>query len=156
MALFMKLPFAEGEARQAKHEGWVKLDLLQFEIDRSIAMEKGNLKAKAGGVPRFSEITIAKDLDMTSTALLRHLVGYDGGQDIEIHLVKGTQKSSEATVKYILKDALFTHYSVTCSGEIPYETLKIVYTGIEMKFYSYDASDRNVSSDNWVHQLAES
>lgn len=154
MALFMKLPFAEGEGLQAKHEGWVKLDLLQFEIDRSIAMEKGNLKAKAGGVPRFSEITIGKELDVTTTALLRNLVGYDGGQDIKIHLVKGSEKTSEATVKYVLKDALFTHYAVTCSGDIPYETLKIAYSGIEMKFYSFDASDRNVSSDNWVHQLA--
>jgi type VI secretion system secreted protein Hcp len=153
MALFMKLPFAESGAKQGKHAGWVKLDLFQFDVDRAIAMEKGGMAIRDKGVPRFSEVTISKELDATSTALLRNLVSTEGGQEIEIHLVKGSEKSSEATLKYKLKDAVFTHYSVSCSGDVPYETLRIAYSGLEMKFYAYDESERNVSSDNFVHEL---
>ncbi len=153
MALFMKLPFAEGGAKQGKHEGWVRLDLFQFDVERAIAMEKGGMAIRDKGVPRFSEVTVSKELDETSTALLRNLVSTEGGQEIEVHLVKGSDKVSQATLKYKLKDAVFTHYSVSCSGEVPYETLRIAYSGLEMKFYAHDQSERNVTTDNFVHEL---
>ena len=153
MAIFMKVPFAKGAAKYSKHEGWIKLDLFQFDIDRSISMEKGSLKSKAGGIPRFTEIVVGKYLDETTTALLNHLVGEEGGADIEFHLVMGSDKGSEATVKYKLKDGLFSEYSVNCTGEAPYETLKLTYSQMDMEFHPHDQGGGNVSTYKFSHIL---
>ncbi len=153
MALFMKVPFAEGGAKQEKHRGWIKLDLFQFDVERAMAMEKGSMQLRERGVPRFSEITVCKEMDSSSAATLQNLVGTEGGGEIEIHLVKGSEKSSEATLKYTFKDAAFSHYAVTCSGDAPYETLRISYSELEMKFYAHDEGDKNVTSYNFAHKL---
>ena len=155
MSMFMKVPFAEGAADYAGHEGWIKLDLFQFDVDRSIAMEKGSLKTKAGGITRFSEITICKNLDDTTTALLNHLIGYEGGCDVEVHMVMGSDKGTEATVKYKLTDTLFTNYSVNCSGDTQYETLQLVFSSMDMQFHPHGAAGKNVSKNKFFHQMGK-
>lgn len=155
MSIYMKVPFAEGSVEHATHEGWISLETFEFAVDRSIAMESGNLAAKVGGVPRFSEIIVSKYLEQTSTALLQHLMGYEGGKDIDIHVVMATTKDSHSAVKYALKDALFSHYSVVTTGERPVETLRIAYGQIDMEFHPHDKGGKSVSTYKFSHNLKQ-
>ena len=153
MSIYMKVPFASGSAGHAQHLDWIVLESFQFEIDRSIAMESGSMAAKAGGVPRFSQIAISKYLEESSTALLQHLVGYEGGVEIDIHLVIASKKGTDSTLKYRLKDALFSHYLVSSSGERPMESLMISYSELEMEFHPHDEGAKSVSTHKFAHDL---
>jgi type VI secretion system secreted protein Hcp len=149
----MKVPFAPGSAGQANHMDWIVLESFQFEIERSIAMEQGSMAARAGGVPRFSQIAVSKFLEEASTALLQHLVGYDGGVVIDIHIVIASKKGTDSTLKYRLKDAQVSHYVVSSSGDRPLESLMISYSELEMEFHPHDEGAKSVSTHKFAHNL---
>jgi type VI secretion system secreted protein Hcp len=145
MAIYMKVPYASGSVTATKYQGWIEVDSLQLGVDRSVAMETGSLKARASGVPRFTEFTITKYTEDSSPGILSELMTGTSGHTVEIAVVEVGDAPKEV-VKYILTDAIVSSYSVSASGESPHERLAFSYSAIEMAFTPRDKINKGAGA----------
>ncbi len=88
MAIYMKVPGADGSVTAAGYEKWIQLQSMQFGVGRYVGMDTGNLANRAEGLPNFSEVTVSKETDEASHALLNDAVLGKAGKKIEIAVVE--------------------------------------------------------------------
>ena len=99
---------------------------------------------RASGVPQFTEFTVTKQMEDSSPGILGELVSGTSGHTIEIAVV-GVEDKPKEVVKYRLTGALTASYSVSASGEDPYENLSFAYSSIEMAFTPRDSVNRGTT-----------
>lgn len=152
MAIYMKVPYATGSVTAAKYKNWIDLDSLDLGVERAISMETGSLKARASGVPKFTLFTVRKETEDASPGILSELLHGVSGQKVEIAVVEAGDQPKEI-VKYTLMDALVAAYSVSASGETPYESLSFAYSEIEMAFTPRDTANSGAAPTRVSYSL---
>ncbi len=128
MAIYMKVPGADGSVTASGYEKWIELDSMQFGVGRAVAMTTGNMANRASGLPSFSEITVSKETEDSTYGLLNEAVLGKEGKKIELAVVEPGDKPTEY-VKYVLEDAIVSSYSMSAAGGSgkPHESLSISY-----------------------------
>ncbi len=56
MAVFLYIPNIKGGATEKNHEGWVKVDSLQFGVGRHLNDPYGHASSRETGFPKVSEV----------------------------------------------------------------------------------------------------
>jgi type VI secretion system secreted protein Hcp len=141
MAIYMKVPGAEGSVTASGYEKWIELDSMQFGVGRMVTMDTGNLANRASGLPSFSEITVSKATDDSTYGLLNDAILGKDGKTIELAVVEPGDKPTEY-VKYELSDAIISSYSMSAAGDRPHESVSISYAKVEVSFTTHDKANK--------------
>jgi type VI secretion system secreted protein Hcp len=154
MAIYMKVPFAQGSVTAAGYTNWIHIDSLQLDIEKNLSMETGSLKQRASGVPHFSVFTVTKYTEDASPGLLDEVVHGMSGHVIEIAVAEAGDKPKEF-VRYKLTDAMPCAYCVSAAGESPHERLSFSYSKIEVAFTPHDTANRGSSPVRVAYDLSQ-
>jgi type VI secretion system secreted protein Hcp len=141
MAIYMKVPGADGSVTASGYEKWIELDSMQFGVGRMVTMDTGNLANRSSGLPSFSEITVSKTTDDSTYGLLNDAILGKEGKKIEIAVVEPGDKPTEY-VKYTLEDAIISSYSMSAAGDKPHESVSISYAKVEVAFTTHDKANK--------------
>lgn len=139
MAIYMKFDGIDGDVTTKGFEKWIDLSSMQFGVGRAITMTTGKAANRAHGAPSFSEITVSREFDMSSTGLLQSVVSGTDGKKVTIAIVETNGAELKKYVEYELEDTMVSSYSVSSGGGVPSESVSLSYTKITM---SYTASDK--------------
>jgi type VI secretion system secreted protein Hcp len=140
MAIYMQYDGIKGDVTTDGFKEWIDLSSMQFGVGRAITMTTGKAANRAHGAPSFSEITVSREFDMSSTGLLQSAVSGTDGKKVKIVIVESNGKDLKKYVEYELEDVMVSSYSVSSGGGVPAESISLSYTKITM---SYTASDKS-------------
>lgn len=154
MAIYMKVPGADGSVTSSGYEKWIELDSMQFGVGRSVSMVTGNIANRSAGLPSFSEVTVSKEMDDSSFGLLNEAVLGKEGKKIEIAVVEPGDKPTEY-VKYELEDAIFSSYSMSAAGSRPHESASISYSKVTVSFSTHDKANKAGGVPRVIYDLAK-
>jgi type VI secretion system secreted protein Hcp len=145
MAIYMQYEGIKGDVTTDGFKEWIDLSSMQFGVGRAITMTTGKAANRAHGAPSFSEITVSREFDMSSTGLLQSVVSGTDGKTVKIVIVETSGKDLKKYVEYELADVMVSSYSVSSGGGVPSESISLSYTKITM---SYTASDKAGKAGN--------
>jgi type VI secretion system secreted protein Hcp len=128
--LFLKSDLADfkGESTTAGYEGWIEIDSFQVGVGRGVSFSGGG-GAREATAPSFSEVTITKPTDQTSTAFWHNVtVGQDIGE-LRLFIPSGSR-----LIKIYLRDVLVTAVSWSAGGSgLPSESVSLNYTAFKVE-----------------------
>ena len=154
MAIYMKVPGADGSVTASGYEKWIELDSMQFGVGRSVSMITGNMANRAAGLPSFSEITVSKETDDSTFGLLNEAVLGKEGKKIEIAVVEPGDKPTEY-VKYELEDAIISSYSMSATGSRHHESASISYAKVTVSFTTHDKANKGGAVPRVAYDLTK-
>jgi type VI secretion system secreted protein Hcp len=153
MAVFLKIPGINGGATEKKHEGWVKVDSLQFGVGRSISAQVGSVSSREAGMPNVSEVHVTKPMDAASIELFGWSVSKYDAKKVVVDVVSTGRDDPFTT--YTLDNAVISGYSVSAAGDqMPTEAISFNFSKIEERFVPIGADMKPGSPVNKGYDLA--
>ena len=142
MAIYMKVPGADGSVTASGYEKWIELDSMDFGVNRHVSMETGNMANRAAGLPQFSEVVVTKETEDSTYGILNEAVLGKEGKEIELAVVEPGD-TPEEYIKYKLKDAIFSSWSMSAAkGGKPLESSAISFSFVEVAFTTHDKANK--------------
>lgn len=125
----------KGDSNVADHIDWITVDSCQFGVGRSISSSGGGTDRDVSN-PSFSEVTISKSTDKSSTELQYQAIQGKSLGTCEIDWVQtGADGKSQIYYMVRLHEAIVSSYSLTSGGDRPSESVSINFTKAT---YQYD------------------
>ena len=142
MSFFMKVNNATGSAEDKNHQGWIKLESMDFGVHRNISIRPGMGQDRSSSMPGIGEFVVTKGMDMASPFLFeKSYLGTSLGQVI-IHASSSADTSEY--LEYQLQDVILGHYDVNGAvadeQDLLVETLHLNFTQIQMKYAPRNAN----------------
>jgi type VI secretion system secreted protein Hcp len=139
--IYLKIDGVDGIVTAKGHEKWIEADSFSFGVGRSAMIETGGGKERSVSKPSISEVTITKQLDLSSPKLFAETcVGT--GKKVLVHFVRSSEQLA-TYLEYELEDCLLTGYSVSGSGSgDPFETISMSFSKIMMKYTPFDKNNK--------------
>lgn len=140
MPIYVKYGSIKGEATATKYKDWFEVDSFQWGVGRSISMPQGGgLSKRESSTPSVSEITVSKATDVTSTDLIKQVLGAKMDNKCNIDFTRtGTKGEEEPWLQLTLTDTAVSGFSMSSGGDRASESVSLNYTKIEVKYTSYD------------------
>jgi type VI secretion system secreted protein Hcp len=155
MAIYMKVPKAEGSVTAEGYKKWIELDSMQFGVGRMVTMDTGNMANRSVGLPAFSEITVSKNTDDSTFGLLQDALMAKEGKQIIMAVVEPGDDPTEY-IKYELEDAIISSYSMSAGGGgRPSESISISYAKIVVSFTTHDRANKGGAVPRVSYDLAK-
>jgi len=137
--IFGKLTGIDGESTNDAHKNWI--DVLSYSWGAS---NPGSFASGGGGGQgkvSFSDFHFTKNVDKSSPVLLLDLAQGKHIQEALFDVVHSGGQSQEPFLQYRFIDVLLTSYSVSGSsgGDVPFESLSLVFGKVEMIYRPQDA-----------------
>jgi len=128
-----------GESTVDKHDKWITIDSIQFGVGRGISSVGGGGDRETSN-PSFSEVTMSKTMDVSSTELFMQAISGKSLGKAEIHFIQtgGTDVKGQSYLTIELDEVLVSSYSVSSGGDRPSESFSLNFTKIS---YQYDKFD---------------
>lgn len=138
----------KGDAQTEGHTNWITVDSFQLGVGRAISLS-GTGVDRDTSTPSFSEATISKSTDISSTELFAQATY--GKKLCDKAQVKWLQTSgtdaAQCYLEYELHEPIVSSYSMSSGGERPSESLAINFTKIVMKFTQFKDGGETVQAD---------
>lgn len=141
MAIYVKFGDIKGSATHQDHKDWLDITSMQWGVGRAISTPVGAAANRESSEPSISEVTLTKNMDVSSAKLLSEACSGKTGKEVEIDLVT-TGDPGNTYAKYKLHDALISGYSVSTGGDRPSESLSINFTKITFTYTPYDKDNK--------------
>ncbi|NJM32142.1 MAG: type VI secretion system tube protein Hcp [Limnobacter sp.] len=145
MSVFIKYDGIEGQASDEGHKGWMRVDSMEWGIQRNINSDTAVEGEREAGNATVSDLTITRRADKATPKLV--MAACCGkGKDVEIDVTRtgeGT-KGSETYLKYTLKNALVSNYrtEIVANKEgtalIPVEHITLAFVEFTVEHTPYD------------------
>ena len=140
MAVFLFIPNIKGGATEKNHEGWVKVDSLQFGVGRHLNDPYGHASSRETGFPKVSEVHVTKGMDTASIELFGWSVGKFDAKDVKVDIVS-TGRGDTPFTTYTLANAVISGYSIAAGRDgLPTESISFNFTKLEERFVPVDAN----------------
>ena len=143
ISILMTYGDVKGDATDAAHKNWVRLNSCLFDVIRNVTQESGNPKRNVG-TPSISTLKLTKKMDSaTPGVFLESLTG--SGQNATIHFCQGADGSNlQVFMEYKLENALISSYSVDAEegDNTVHEHFTISFTTIKTVYTPYDTAGR--------------
>ncbi|MEM6483547.1 MAG: type VI secretion system tube protein Hcp [Pseudomonadota bacterium] len=152
MSIYMKVPFAQGDVTATGFIGWIELETLQFQVDRSLSMETSSTSNHPTSLPKFSLFTVTKKIEDSSGGLFEQAVKGMSGHDIEIAVVE-TGNAPKEYARYTLRDAYLSHYSVDASQAFLAERVSFAYSYIQAEYKPHNRQNTGASKITTMYEL---
>ena len=121
----------------------IEVHSLQWGVGRAISMITGNAANREASQPSFSEFTITKTMDASTTGLFEKAAYGTVGDKVIITVVKTGAEKADTYVTYTLTNCLVSSYSMSTGGDLPSESLSISYTKMEMEVTAGAADNKD-------------
>ena len=143
--IFLDLGDVPGAATEGKHKSWVKCESAQFAVSRPNSSPDG--KSAPSGVPKLSEITLTRSMDVSSTDLF---IRAASGQLASEAVIEFTNSTGAVYFRIVLRGVAVTSYSIAVSDEAITEEIKVTYSEIGFTYIANDGSrDGGSFSRTW-------
>ncbi len=137
--IFIKFDNIKGSATAKAYEGWSVVQFLDVAIQRNINTQPGKVTNREGQSPIFSGISLSKDTDDATNALLKSVCTGAIIAKVEIH-VCATGQTLEPYEKYVLHNVLIAKlHKASMQASHPTELLRLDFTKIEHTFLGKNA-----------------
>lgn len=137
--IFIKFDGITGSATAKNFQGWSAVHLLNVAITRNINTQPGKTANREGQSPLFSGITLTKETDDATSALLKAVCTGGCIPKVEIQ-VCATGQTLEPYEKYILHNVLIAKFQkLSVQDSHPSEVIKLDFTKIEHSFLGKNA-----------------
>jgi len=138
MAIYMKINGVDGECSKKGHEKWVELHSFQFGARKGGGGMSGS--EKQAGVACFDDIHLTKNMDTSTPKVLKGMCLGTSYDDVLVDVTISAEKGEQCVMKYKLDHVVFSHCSVSCSGEgRPAESLALNYNKIKIECFPFGA-----------------
>ena len=128
----------KGDSKVDKHDDWITCDSFQFGVGRSVDMSGGGADRETS-TPSFSEVTLTKSTDKSSTDLFIQATQGKSLGKAEIHFIQ-TGDKSQPYLTYELHDAIVSSYSLSSGGERPSESFSLNFTKVWTQYDQFDGT----------------
>ena len=134
MAIYMKYASIKGPVTTDGFKDWIELHSFQWGAGRAIGSARGTDISRESSEPSLAEVTVTKLTDVSSPKLFLESVA--GKLDNKITLKFTTTVKNQVTtfLTYELNKAGLSSYSLSSSGDMPAETLRLNFTTIQKTF----------------------
>lgn len=138
----------KGDSAITGHENWVTVDSLQLGVGRSLSAS-GSGMDRDTSTPSFSELTISKSTDISSTELFaQSAYGKAICEILEVHFVQtGGEGGGQIYMELELHDPIISSYSLGSGGDRPSENISISFTKIVMKYTQFEQGGQQTEAD---------
>jgi len=137
---FIKIGDIKGESTDAKHAEWIELKSVQWDVKREIAPPTGGGgSGREASAPKISELTITKQLDRSSPAILLNALGGSGEiPTVTLELTNTT--TAKVFYRITLSDVLISSQKQvgTDSEDKPNETITFNFAKIQVDYIYTD------------------
>lgn len=135
MAIYMKYstPDVKGDVTTEGFTDQIELTSLQWGIGRGVGSPTGASKNREASTPSVSEVTVTKNLDLSTEGLLKEAFSGAGKAKVEISFVRTDGGGGVAYLVYTLTDVMISGWSSSSGGDKPSESLSLNFTKIEVK-----------------------
>lgn len=120
----------KGEATAAQYKDMITVLTMDFNVHREISSYTGTSMDREASATRLGDITITKLQDKASPDFFKEAT-IGKGKKATFFITKQGDEIEEI-MKIELNDAMISNYSVSVSGDRPYESLTISYTEMTM------------------------
>jgi type VI secretion system secreted protein Hcp len=130
----------KGNSIQDKHEGWIALNSVDFNVGRHIAVLSGGTDRETS-TPSFSNIRCDKELDIASVELFYQSICGISLDEATIDFIQtgGDQKQSQVYMTVTLTDPIISSYATRChAGSRPSESFELNFTEITFAYFQFD------------------
>ncbi len=153
MAIFLEIEGIKGDAEADGHKDWIIVDSMQFGVGRAISSTIGTSLEREGSAPSISEVTLDQTMDKASTAILNEALS-GLSKLTKIHVTQTHGDKLESFVEYEFTNSLISSYSMSTSGETPYEGFSLNFTKLAMRYIPYDSKHKAGSPLTASYDLA--
>jgi type VI secretion system secreted protein Hcp len=141
MAIYMKYGSVDGAATTEGYTKWIELSSFQFGVGRGIASAARSAANREASEPSISEITVSKNMDVSSLNMFQEGVASELNNKVEIKFTTTTKNKVTEYLLYELTDVGLSGYSISAGSDgIPTESLSLNFTKIQMKFTDMSAA----------------
>ena len=136
MAIYIKYssPDVKGDVTTAGFKDQIEVHSFQWGVGRGIGSPTGASGNRAATTPSVSEVTVTKNQDNASGALLKEALSSGGKAKLVISFVRTDQGGADSYLEVTLTDTMISGYSLSSSGDRPSESISFNFTKIETKF----------------------
>lgn len=156
MAIYLEWEGIEGNVTAEGYAKHLAVDSFQFGVSRGISMETGNCVNRESTRPSFGEVVVTKPVDNSCTAIFAEGAYGSVGKKVVAKFVQTGSDKVEEYMTYTLTNCLVSSYSISASGEgIPYESITLSYTSIEVNYADYDETNTQASPQRVAYSIKE-
>ena len=139
MSIFVKYGDIQGQAEDSGHKNWMKVESMEWGINRSVASDTAIRGGREVGSVTSSDIKIVRRADRATPKLVMEATLGDG-TDVEIHVTqRGKGAGEETYLKYTLQNAIISGYFTAADqDQKPVEHIVISFTQFTVEFTPYD------------------
>ena len=134
MAIYMKYASIKGPVTTDGFKDWIELHSFQWGAGRAIGSALGTDVSRESSNPSLSEVTVTKATDVSSPKLFLESVAGKLDNKITLKFTTTTNKQVTTFLTYELNKAGLSSYSLSSSGDMPAETLRLNFTTIQKTF----------------------
>ncbi|MGH2448624.1 MAG: type VI secretion system tube protein Hcp [Chloroflexota bacterium] len=134
MALYLKYGSIDGKVSTTGYDKWIELKSFQWGVGRGISSAMGSTQDREASHPSVSEITVGKEMDISSSKLLEDALGGEMNTKAEIAVCTTGKNEVKEFLRYTLTNTGLSGYSVTSGGDRPSESLSLNFTEVEVKY----------------------
>lgn len=136
MAIYLKFDKEiKGEVTAEGFPGQIQVGSVQWGVGIGVSSVTGNANREAS-IPSFSEVTITKTTDISSTPLFKETCGRENFTSATLSFTTTAKGNSNLVFLEIkLENVIISGYTMSSGGEgRPTESLSLNYTKITMKY----------------------
>ena len=155
MPIYMKYAAISGDTTEDGHKDWITLNSFQWGVGRGISAPTGSAKNRESSAPSVSEISVTKEQDTATVALLGEV--YAGhGKDVTIDFTSTESGKLRTYMSFKLTNTMISGYSVSSGGDRPAESLSLNFTKIETKTTEYKEDNTVAKQVSNTYDIATS
>ncbi len=142
MAIYMNWDGAPGPVKTKGYEKWIEVSSFQWGVGRNIGTASRGSSTREASEPSFSEITVTKVLDKSTTKLFTEAVAGDLSKTVKFKFTTTTKDTVDTYLAVELSNCAASAFSISAGHEgIPQESLSINFTKV---MFTYTERDEKV------------
>jgi type VI secretion system secreted protein Hcp len=156
MAMYIQIDGIPGESTDSDHKDWIDLTSTSLSVHRPVPGAHAGV-TRAQGAADFDPISISKSVDKSSVKLMEAVAKGTSFKVVKIDLTTSYGGDKRVPyMKYELKDALVTSYSLSGGGEgAPSEHFMINFSEIKGTYTQYGKDGKSKGNVEMTWKVEE-
>ncbi len=152
--IILKIGDLKGSCTLDGYKDLIECDSWSFGVAQTTSGSKSGSERNAAN-PIFSDITLTKEADISSTALFRLCSTADEIDKVELTILRKADAENKPLVVIQLEKVIFSNYMISSSGiSRPVETISLNFVKVKMVYHHQDNDGKVTGSTDFAYDLA--
>ena len=152
MQAYLQVKDVKGSVTEKGHEGWMRIDSFNFGVSNPSSGDPSKEGKLVAGGAQYNDISIIKDLDVTSPQLASICSQGKHVGEVKIDVCEDAT-SVNPLMTLTLTDTIISSYNVGPGGAKPSECLTFAYAKIKMECTALDQKGSKKASADYTWDL---